>query len=110
MLCRCGVDGRAQYDNRSLCGKIMLAAPVAQRIEHRFPKPGVVGSNPARGIFLAWLGWRPSWPVEWFTALPLSLLSLAGLSAQHLDVFWTKFGATYVYVLSYAISLASSVE
>src|SRR6476646_9721995 len=27
-------------------------APVAQRIEHRFPKPGVVGSNPARGIKL----------------------------------------------------------
>ncbi len=26
-------------------------APVAQRIEHRFPKPGVTGSNPVRGIW-----------------------------------------------------------
>lgn len=38
------------------CGtaKIGGGAPVAQGIEHRFPKPVVAGSNPAGGIFMLW--------------------------------------------------------
>ncbi len=30
-----------------------LLAPVAQGIEHRFPKPCVAGSNPAGGVCLS---------------------------------------------------------
>ncbi len=38
----------------SRCGETLLESanngPVVQRIEHRFPKPGVVGSIPAGAI------------------------------------------------------------
>src|SRR5882762_9027163 len=44
---------------RSILGD---AGPVAQRIEHRFPKPGVAGSSPAGVAILPVLGqWATFW-------------------------------------------------
>ena len=47
-------QGRRQFASSRSPPRITHAAtcacaPVAQRIEHRFPKPGVTGSNPVRG-------------------------------------------------------------
>lgn len=57
----------------------MLNAPVAQRIEHRIPNPGVAGSTPARRVFILRTTGMAKfllWFILLFLCWPLALLAI----------------------------------